>query len=75
MEPSKGQPNSVASPSHNTHAPASMNCCLSTERREGLPDSFGQTSCIFEKEDRDDDIIEQVKIIVWFSLFGLLMKD
>ncbi|KAM0934028.1 putative transcription factor MYB/SANT family [Dioscorea sansibarensis] len=59
VEPSKGQPNSVASPSHNTHAPASMNCCLSTERREGLPDSFGQTSCIFEKEDRDDDIIEQ----------------
>ncbi|KAH7658938.1 Polycomb-group transcriptional regulator domain-containing protein [Dioscorea alata] len=30
-----------------------------TERREGLPDSCGQTPCVFEKEDRDDDIIEQ----------------
>lgn len=56
MEPSKDQPNSVVSPS--------LNCCLSTERREGLPDSCGQTPCIFEKEDRDDDIIEQVNIIV-----------
>ncbi|KAJ0989812.1 hypothetical protein J5N97_008168 [Dioscorea zingiberensis] len=59
VEPSKDQPNSVTSPSYYTHMHGPTNFCLSTEPREGLPESCGQIPCMLEKEDRDDNTIEQ----------------